>query len=673
MKSLLKLGAALLLFSALETCSNPFDIVNSVKTDVMVANKKYLVIQATGPSVNNQNVRPCDPIWLQFDRDVDTSTVSDQTITISPAITWTSDFNSATKTLTITPTMLDILTPYTLTVNGVKGSDGSDLQTPYTLAFKTANGPSGTLATTPHYTNSSAPTVTLTFTVNSATWKYRWSDTESQISSDPNYGAPWSIIGSASPTYTVTGSDGVKNLYYQLLDSNNNLTPGYNAATGTHPLTGTVVYDNTAPTPVSFTINKGALAAPRTLVVLYPSATDALSPIEVHFKNQAAGSSWSSWTNLSSGFKWGLSSPGTRQVWAEFRDKAGNVSATQLHAEIIAGAPTMYSYVNDHGHAGIGNTYQEWTVNAPDVGTDKYHVSWRFHSGGNWYDYITVTVPHTTLPTVTETILDYAVQIENTTVGWAGSAATTYSNAVPTFTSNVVIIYNDADSTDTNVANTIYGVLKNNPEWKNANAVSGTFPSVSVARVPESLVSTTYADHNRIWGYPVIVTPGVTNYSSAGWVQNIAGAQRGLVLMGYPGAYMLDLINSYWGSWGLGGQQPNQIGLSYSTITGPDAFGYARIVGVNVWTTPLYRSAISDQTRVLIGNSLARVSINLGSAVPTGGYVFCTDDTNRNYVNTVQQGRFVQYGFYGLAGVGYPAWLYSFWVNLINHMGEANY
>ena len=212
------------LASALVVCSNPIDIVNSVKTEVMTANNKFQVIKASGPfAANDQNVNPSTTIWIQFDRDLDTSTLSAQSVVFAPSMGWTWNYNSAVRTLTVTPSALDSLTQYTVTIGeGLIGIDGSKMQAMFVFAFKTKLGPLGTMAINSGsgYTNNTA--VTLSFTTNMIASKVRFSTNEADITTDPMGGnvSLWQDKGSGTFAGNLGGgADGSKTIYYQLTDS----------------------------------------------------------------------------------------------------------------------------------------------------------------------------------------------------------------------------------------------------------------------------------------------------------------------------------------------------------------------------------------------------------------------------------------------------------------------
>jgi len=674
-RTLLAAGAALLAALAVASCSNPIDIVGAVTTEVKVANNKFLIVSNMGPfSQNDQAVNPGTTIWIQFDRDLDPTSVSNTSVTIVPAATWTFDYSEATKTLTIKPGALESLTTYTVTVgNGLKGADGSDLQANYTFSFKTKLAPVGsmTINSGEAYTNSTG--TTLHFSVNGTTSQIRYSLDELDLTADPSGGDTllWTPKGSATPSFplTLTGSDGATKVYYQFVDAFGlAASPGYDGL-GQHPLSTTITLDRVAPSIGSFSINGGALTSSDTNVTLNNSVSDATSPIEMNFMNTATGV-WSGWEDYSATRGWSLPYPGTRQVVAQFRDKAGNTTSTTSDA-IIAGAPTAYNYMNYHGYASVGNTYLYWGINSPDVGTDTYYLVYRyhFHPEYGWYGWTTTTSTYITIGTSAETVWDYAVMIgSNTAVGTPGYGAP-YSNDKPIFTAAAVVIYNDGNSTDTALATQIRTVLRNTDGWIAANSVNGSLPYIPVQLIPQSFVSSTVnSSYNIIWGYPTIITPGVSRYGETGFVYNAVAHGRGVVAMGPGGLHLLDTISTNANGYYYG-QLPNQLGWSHSYYTGNDSYAYARSVAT-VWNTPLYRTTLTENQQLYIGVALQDLSISISGGAPTGGEIYSTDYTYTSYANIARQGRYVHYGYPALAGVGYPAWVFSGWVDMIYRMGE---
>jgi hypothetical protein len=522
--------------------------------------------------------------------------------------------------------------------------------------------------------------VTLNFTYNFATIEIRFSMTENEIGPGPNDGNQtlWQTKAASFP-FALPDPDGPKTIYYQLVDTLGNTTPGYDGA-GSHPLSATVTLDRVAPTVSGFSIENGATYAATTTVTLYNNVTDATSPIEMHFLN--TNGSWSAWEDYSATKTWALSAVGTRQVSAEFRDKAGNVSLTVLSDAIIAGAPSLYILMNYHGYAPVGQIYASWSVGTPDVGTDTYYLSWRNHPSGGWVQWTNTTATSLAFGSATEMILDFAVQIGNSdpSVGAFNTSTAPYSNVRPGFTSDVVVVYNDADPTDTALASTIYGVLKNVGPWFTGSSYYGTFPSWTVTLIPQSFISTTYNSYNRIFGYPVIVTPGITAWESANWVRNIATNGKGLLAMGEGGARMLDVISGNFSRWFKLGQPPANIGYKNSIPVSAHNYIYSRTLGNTVWSNPIYYSTIyPDKTYYYITSvAVARLAVyRADGTAPPGGWLYAAEPVGSppapsdTSFTVVQQDRFLQFGFYGLPNRVYYA--YPWFVNLVYRMGETNY
>ena len=199
-------------------------------------------------------------------------------------------------------------------------------------------------------------------------------------------------------------------------------------------------------------------------------------------------------------------------------------------------------------------------------------------------------------------------------------------------------------------------------------------PTWSVTLVPQGFILTKYSPYNQVWGYPVIVTPGVTLWESVDWDMNLVGVGKypgkGLIAMGTGGANMLLMINKNWGYFELKEeQQPGDLG--YAKLAEKDKYVIARTKAKPaVWASPLYLEIISDGKEYPIGNALPIWSITKLSAT---SYPFSSDAATQEFFNTVQQGRFVLYGFDGLAGDGDPRYMWPFWVNLVNQMSDAYY
>ena len=153
--------------------------------------------------------------------------------------------------------------------------------------------------------------------------------------------------GIAKTSYTVDGGA------TQTYASN---TPPVISGAGTHPVTYwstdkagnvegskslTIKIETTAPTG-SVTINGGAPWTDSLAATLTLSASDAGSGVsQMRFSNDS--SSWSSWQDFATSASWALASgaDGTRTVFAQFSDKAGNVTAVTDTIGLDTTAPVV--------------------------------------------------------------------------------------------------------------------------------------------------------------------------------------------------------------------------------------------------------------------------------------------------------------------------------------------
>ena len=153
--------------------------------------------------------------------------------------------------------------------------------------------------------------------------------------------------GIAKTSFTVDG--GAAQTY-------NSTTPPVISAVGTHPVTYwstdkagnveatkslTIKIETTAPTG-SVTINSGAAWTNALAATLTLSASDAGSGVsQMRFSND--NSSWSAWQDYATGASWTLAggADGTRTVYAQFSDKAGNVAAVTDTIGLDITAPTV--------------------------------------------------------------------------------------------------------------------------------------------------------------------------------------------------------------------------------------------------------------------------------------------------------------------------------------------
>jgi hypothetical protein len=212
----------------------------------------------------------------------------------------------------------------------------------------------------------------------------------------------------------------------------------------------------------------------------------------------------------------------------------------------------------------------------------------------------------------------------------------------------------------------------------------GTLPPWTITLIPESFVSTKDSSLNRIYGYPVIVTRGVTLYAYSGWVHNIVGNGKDLIAIGAGGAAVLDIANQN-PKWFQSERPPDGIGARNSRPFDANSQLYARTLGNTVWSSPIvpYGTAVADCQQITFADSLTSLAVSLpSSADPRGGIAYARNGTDPdNYADVVLQGRFPQYGYYGIAGSraadpsapGDGSKTYPFLANFVYTMSAVNY
>ena len=169
--------------------------------------------------------------------------------------------------------------------------------------------PSGsiTIAGGAAYTNAADVSLDLVASDNSGTVS------QMRLSEDPALaGSSW-LPYAATTTFTLGGADGTKTVYARFRDADGNVSDIVSDA---------IVLDRVAPAG-ALTINAGALTTTDRAVNVAVAATDHASGIGA-YRLSNDGATWSDWTSASS---WTLpAGDGTKTVYAQVRDRAGNVS-----------------------------------------------------------------------------------------------------------------------------------------------------------------------------------------------------------------------------------------------------------------------------------------------------------------------------------------------------------
>ena len=208
-------------------------------------------------------------------------------------------------------------------------------------------------------------------------------DTASQIaqmrfSNDGGSYDDWRAY-STSASWTLTSGDGEKTVYAQFMNGGGRTSD---------PYTDTIVLDTTSPT-CSISINEGATYATTRTVTLTLSASDATSGVsQMRFSND--GTSWSAWEAYGTSKSWTLASgDGTKTVYVQFRDGAGNVSSCSDAISLDTTPPNsavqaLSAYQTSTSFA------VSWSGSDALSGLASYDVQYR-DGAGSWTDWLTET------------------------------------------------------------------------------------------------------------------------------------------------------------------------------------------------------------------------------------------------------------------------------------------
>jgi hypothetical protein len=337
--------------------------------------------------------------------------------------------------------------------------------------------------------------------------------------------------------------------------------------------------------------------------------------------------------------------------------------------------PTLVSV--SLGSAAVGSVTLSWNAVPKSVGFTTYYVYRRESPTDTSSAYVGTTGSTSETFSVPEgTIYYFSVWAKNSVTGWSAE-----SNRKPGYTSNIAVVYNDADTTDSNLATEIKDVLTSDlPNTSPYSSyVSGTMPSWSVTLIPQSMIPYSYSPSSIFYGDPVIVTPGTTIYGSNVQTRHVVGHDLGVVAMGHGGARLLDTCEVYWSSWGFSGVAPTDIGWGESMIiTKESSFMYTWTSGNSVWKSPLSSTLIPGgllpvhDSRVQISyRNHERIAVyRANDDNPPYGWIYGRDDWDgsTHHYPVVRQDRFLQFGFDSLTNRPYTGHVY--FINLVARMAK---
>ncbi len=532
-------------------------------------------------------------------------------------------------------------------------------------------------------------------TTRTVTLNISWNDNPTHMrfkDSGGSYTGWYSIAGTKS--WTVPVGDGYKYVYVQLKDAAGNYST---------EVSDLIYLDETDPSVVYFNIANNAVTSTSTSVTIYSNVSGANY---MRMKNGVSGS-WSAWNTYSTTRSWTLSSGnGAKKVFVEYKDYAGNVVSSA--DSIFYGTPVV-QYATKGEYTG-GTIHLYYDSYASETGSSNtYYIYYATSAGGSKIFKGSTTFPtEYTMTGMGQGVLYYVfVRVYNPDVG----DYTNYSAYAVGFSSDITVIYDDADTTDTALANSIKTLLEDSdfpagyPSY-----ISGTMPVWKVTLMPENLISNSWYesdDRYIIYGDPVIITPSATlaysyptrarnilhrSYNLNSSLPSTTYGKSGIVAMGYGGALFLYRANLSWAGWGYAttglnfySQYPVDIGYANGgAISETGVLMYQWTTTSNVWSYPLTSTVFvggttpTHDTQVQISyTNLAdptdpytkRYSVYRSTDTnPVYGYLLGKDSysSNPHYFPVVQQGRFMQFGFPTLTDRPYTGKVY--FINLIARM-----
>ncbi len=346
------------------TCDNPVNMLDEVQVEVMKANDRYLEVTGVLIPVDGSGLfNPTGTLEITFDREIDLASVGPLTIVVKSSNGDTIDYplrgvsyvsSSHTIKLRVYP-FLPINSEISLTVSGVKGTDGSVIHDIAARTFTTKNVLAGSVnsmvghdaASLAGYTITNALDFQVQVTDYYRYFKYRIS-VDGGVTWAYDYGDMASFVdrfGLADGLLDVTNfplsnlgiaTEGQIDLVVQF--------GGNDTGTGS-PVDGltdvvAIYYDDTNPSAGIVSLNSASVYVnSSTVTSAYITApADAHSGLgSMRFSNN--GSTWSSWEAYGASKSWnlvtgagGAATQGSRTVYAQVRDLAGNISTSASDA-----------------------------------------------------------------------------------------------------------------------------------------------------------------------------------------------------------------------------------------------------------------------------------------------------------------------------------------------------
>jgi hypothetical protein len=430
-----KIGEKVLIISAVLavlSCSNPVDLVQEATEIVMAANSRYIEVVSLSPEPNESDISGTSQIVVSFDREVDPSSLTGNiSVTYSDnsgvnqysANSWTYDYNSGLKKLTIDPNpWIDASKTVTIRIGNIKGMDGSELIEPLEWTFSSSsdavfNISFGTKTTTETVANIAMQTaragnsipVLLEFSRSTAL-KYFLSTSGSDASSfDATDYASWTLItdetdvDSNPSTYTIEtsyilNSDGTFPLYLWVYDTEANGGSGKLLSFGEKTDYVYILVDRTAPS--------GNIYLESETESRYVSATtsfyDVNGVVKQEFRNDG-DSVWTVDTTPQSSRTITLrNNSGLREVYYRIYDSAGNYSEHSDTTNFLMPVNVRLEAikVDDSNETGSEEWFWDFDVNGEDAFSraEASYFSYDIVSGGGVIGLINKLDPVVSIP-----------------------------------------------------------------------------------------------------------------------------------------------------------------------------------------------------------------------------------------------------------------------------------
>jgi hypothetical protein len=158
--------------------------------------------------------------------------------------------------------------------------------------------------------------------------------TQMRFSNDLSTWSAWQAYAT-SASWTLSSGDGVKTVYAQFQDGLGNVSA---------PTPDTILVDTTSPTGTVLVENDAPASAITNVELDLTWADGGSGVTQVHMSND--GANWSAWVPAQPSVPWTTDSgDGMHTVYAQFRDAAGNVSATASDSILIDSTPPTGTFV----------------------------------------------------------------------------------------------------------------------------------------------------------------------------------------------------------------------------------------------------------------------------------------------------------------------------------------